>query len=182
MKKGKVVILLNGRYAGRKAVIAHTNDSGNAKRPYAHAVVAGIERYPLKVTNTMSKKKVFKRSHIKPFIKTVNYSHILPTRYSFEGELPKELTGLDQAGKKKAKRAIRSVFQKKYVQFSKTSVLRFTGTLRVNKSGSSLNLTSKLRTLLWSNKMIVGTIFVFLEGCRNLCIQTLFFFTVPFIH
>jgi large subunit ribosomal protein L27e len=117
LKKGKVVILLNGRFAGHKAVITHTNDQGTAKRPYGHAVVAGIDRYPLKVTNSMSKKKVYRRSRIRPFVKTVNYSHILPTRYSFEGDLP-NLSGLhDPAAKKKAKGAVRSVFQKKYVLF-----------------------------------------------------------------
>jgi large subunit ribosomal protein L27e len=43
--------------------------------------VAGIDRYPRKVIKAMGKKKVEKRSKVKPFIKTLNYNHIFPTRY-----------------------------------------------------------------------------------------------------
>eukprot|EP01126_Amoeba_proteus_P004567 TRINITY_DN1151_c0_g1_i1.p1 TRINITY_DN1151_c0_g1~~TRINITY_DN1151_c0_g1_i1.p1 ORF type:complete len:131 (-),score=5.35 TRINITY_DN1151_c0_g1_i1:183-575(-) len=114
LKKGKVVILTNGRFAGRKAVICHTNDNTN-KRPYPHAIVAGIDRYPLKVTNTMSKKKVYRRSRLKPFVKTVNYTHILPTRYTFEGDLP-NLDVKDPAAKTKVRKAVRRVFQKKLAE------------------------------------------------------------------
>ena len=32
----------------------------------------------------MSKKKVERKSHIKPFVKYVNYSHMLPTRFVFK--------------------------------------------------------------------------------------------------
>ncbi len=37
---------------------------------------------PLRVTKTQSQKKILKRSRIKPFIKYVNYNHIMPTRYT----------------------------------------------------------------------------------------------------
>lgn len=56
------------------------HDEGTKERPYGYAVVAGIERYPLKVTRGMNKKKVAKRSKVKPFIKIVNYNHMMPTR------------------------------------------------------------------------------------------------------
>ena len=69
MKPGKVVIVLAGRYAGRKAIIVKQNDDGVQDREYGHALVAGIDRYPRKVTKTMSKKKLTKRSKIKPFVK-----------------------------------------------------------------------------------------------------------------
>lgn len=49
-------------------------------RPYSHALVAGVERAPLKVTKRMSKKRIAKRSKLKPFVKVVNYSHLMPTR------------------------------------------------------------------------------------------------------
>ena len=39
------------------------------ERPYPHAIVAGIERYPRKVTRGMGKKRIEKRSKVKPFIK-----------------------------------------------------------------------------------------------------------------
>ena len=69
MKAGKVVLLLGGRYAGRKAVIVKPSDEGTTDKPFSHALVAGIDRYPRKVTKKMSKKKVSKRSKIQPFLK-----------------------------------------------------------------------------------------------------------------
>lgn len=42
--------------------------------------VAGIDRYPRKVVKAMSKSKIEKRCKIKPFVKVVNYNHIMPTR------------------------------------------------------------------------------------------------------
>ena len=69
MKAGKVVLLLGGRFAGRKAIIVKPSDEGTTDKPFSHALVAGIDRYPRKVTKKMSKKKVSKRSKIKPFLK-----------------------------------------------------------------------------------------------------------------
>eukprot|EP00598_Pedospumella_elongata_P012062 CAMPEP_0185001840 /NCGR_PEP_ID=MMETSP1098-20130426/72211_1 /TAXON_ID=89044 /ORGANISM="Spumella elongata, Strain CCAP 955/1" /LENGTH=109 /DNA_ID=CAMNT_0027529209 /DNA_START=63 /DNA_END=389 /DNA_ORIENTATION=- len=83
LRPGKVVIVLRGRFAGRKAVVLNTNQ-GNESRPYGHAVVAGVDRYPLKVAKTMGKKKISKRIRIKPFLRTLNYNHVMPTRYAFE--------------------------------------------------------------------------------------------------
>lgn len=61
-------------------------DDGTKERPYPHAIVAGIERYPRKVTKRMGAKKLARRKKVKPFIKVVNYSHLFPTRYSVELE------------------------------------------------------------------------------------------------
>ena len=69
MKSGKVVLVLGGRFAGRKAIIVKNFDDGTSEKPYGHALVAGIDRYPRKVTNKMSKKKLAKRSKIKAFVK-----------------------------------------------------------------------------------------------------------------
>lgn len=44
LKSGKVVIMLSGRHAGKKAVIVKTLDDGAGSRKFAHAIVAGIER------------------------------------------------------------------------------------------------------------------------------------------
>ena len=82
MKPGKVVLVLAGRYSGRKAVIVKNIDDGTSDRPYSHALVAGIDRYPRKVTAAMGKKKIAKRSKIKSFVKVYNYNHLMPTRYS----------------------------------------------------------------------------------------------------
>jgi large subunit ribosomal protein L27e len=83
LKAGRVVLVLNGRYAGKKAVIVKNQDDGDSRRQYGHALVAGIARYPLKVTRRMGTKRVAKRSRIKPFIKVYNYNHLMPTRSVF---------------------------------------------------------------------------------------------------
>ena len=81
LKYGRVVILLQGRFAGKKGVIVKSFDEGNKERKFPHALVAGIERYPRLVNKKMSKKKIEKRTNIKPFIKYVNLNHVMPTRY-----------------------------------------------------------------------------------------------------
>ena len=65
----QVAIVLQGRQAGKKVVVIKQNDEGTKDRPFPHAIVVGIERYPLKVTKRMGKKKLAKRSKVKPFIK-----------------------------------------------------------------------------------------------------------------
>ena len=65
LKPGKVVIVLAGSNAGRKAVIIKAFDSGLSGRKFGHCIVAGIDRYPRKITKRMSQKKI-QRSKIKP--------------------------------------------------------------------------------------------------------------------
>merc|ERR1712172_397771 len=81
------LVLLNGRYAGKKAIVVKPFDDGSKPRPFGHALVAGVDRAPLKVTKKMSKKKITKRTKVKPFVKYVNYNHLMPTRYSVPTEL-----------------------------------------------------------------------------------------------
>lgn len=50
-------------------------DEGTKERPYPHAIVAGVERYPRKVTRRMGQKKVARRSKVKPFVKVRIVSH-----------------------------------------------------------------------------------------------------------
>lgn len=82
MKSGKVVIVLCGRYAGRKAVVVKTFDDGTSDKQFGHALVAGIDRYPRKVTKKMGKAKLKKKSKIKPFLK-VSPPHIHHVTYTF---------------------------------------------------------------------------------------------------
>ncbi|KAE9962158.1 NADH-ubiquinone oxidoreductase subunit [Venturia nashicola] len=86
MKVGRVAIITRGRQAGKKVVIIQPQDAGSKSHPFPHAIVAGIERYPSKVTKRMGKKRMEKRSKVKPFIKIVNYNHLMPTRYTLELE------------------------------------------------------------------------------------------------
>jgi large subunit ribosomal protein L27e len=87
LKAGRVVICTNGRMAGKKAIIVKTFDEGSKTRAFGHALVAGVQKCPLKVTKAMSKKKQQKRLRVKPFVKYVNYTHMMPTRYQLPSEM-----------------------------------------------------------------------------------------------
>merc|ERR1711935_225673 len=118
MKPGKVCIVLAGKYAGKKAIIVKQQDDGTQDRAYGHALVAGIERYPRKVTKAMSKKKLTKRSRVKPFVKVVNYNHLMPTRYSVDVAINKPVVNKeslkDAAGKRKCKAHVKTAFEERY--------------------------------------------------------------------
>ncbi|GMK54441.1 hypothetical protein CspeluHIS016_0110270 [Cutaneotrichosporon spelunceum] len=119
-KPGKVAVVLSGRQAGKKVVVIQQRDEGTKERPYPHAIVAGIERYPLKVTKSMGKKKVAKRSKVKPFIKVVNYAHLLPTRYVLELENLKGAVTSDTfkepTQREDSKKAIKKAFEERYAK------------------------------------------------------------------
>jgi hypothetical protein len=72
LKVGRVVIITRGRYAGKKCVIISPLDNGTKSHPFPHALVAGIETSPSKVTRRMSKTKQAKKSKVKPFVKQIN--------------------------------------------------------------------------------------------------------------
>lgn len=65
----QIAIVIQGRQAGKKVVVIKAADEGTKERPYPHAIVAGVERYPRKVTKRMGAKTIAKRSKVKPFIK-----------------------------------------------------------------------------------------------------------------
>merc|ERR1712168_1614435 len=118
MKPGKVVLVLNGRFAGRKAVIVRNYDEGQSDRAYGHALVAGIDRYPLKVTKKMGKKKIARRSKVKPFVKVCNFNHLMPTRYSIDVTLEKSVVNKDcfrdPALRMKARKEIKDKLEERY--------------------------------------------------------------------
>lgn len=118
MKPNKVVIILSGKYAGRKAVILKNNDEGTGDRSYGHAVVAGIERYPRPITQKMGKLKRAKRNRIKPFIKSYNYNHLMPTRYLVEIPFDKTVTAKDvvkdPSKRRRARQEVKAKFEDKY--------------------------------------------------------------------
>ncbi|XP_033762914.1 large ribosomal subunit protein eL27-like [Argopecten irradians] len=118
MKQGKVVLILNGRFAGRKAVIVKNYDDGTQEKGYGHALVAGIDRYPRKVTRDMGKKKTKDRSKMKTFMRVYNYNHLMPTRYSVDVNLDKTSVNKDAfrdpALKRKARRDVKAKFEERY--------------------------------------------------------------------
>ncbi|KFK31141.1 hypothetical protein AALP_AA6G074200 [Arabis alpina] len=87
LKPGKAVILLQGRYAGKKAVIVKSFDDGNRDKPYGHCLVAGLKKCPSKVIRKDSAKKTAKKSRVKCFVKLMNYQHLMPTRYTLDLDL-----------------------------------------------------------------------------------------------
>ncbi|CAM9695040.1 unnamed protein product, partial [Chrysoparadoxa australica] len=109
IKSGKVVVVLAGRYAGRKAVVVKAYDNGSSERKFGHALVAGIDRYPRKVTKAMSKSKVEKRSKIKPFVRFINVQHVMPTRYLVDLDLK---TIVDEAALKESRPEVRKAVKK----------------------------------------------------------------------
>ena len=82
LKPGKVVVILSGRFAGKKAVIVKLDEEANGEQKKYHScTVVGIERYPRRVYRGMSEKTIKRRCSMKPFIKSINLTHIMPTRY-----------------------------------------------------------------------------------------------------
>ncbi|KAB7495916.1 UNVERIFIED_CONTAM: hypothetical protein RMT77_013163 [Armadillidium vulgare] len=118
-KAGRVVICLSGKMAGKKAIVVKTNDEGTQDRPYEHALVAGIDRYPKKVTKEMSEKKLKKKMKIKAFVRVVNLKHLMPTRYSasdivFDKANINKETLKDPGKRKKARQLVKLKLEERY--------------------------------------------------------------------
>merc|ERR1712137_58118 len=121
IKAGRAVVLLTGRYAGKKAIVCKVFDDGSKPRPFGHALVAGVAKTPLKVTRKMSKRKITKRLKIKPFVKYANYNHIMPTRYQVPAEVQPATLVTDQQmdspdGRVEAKKYVKKLLQEKFLQ------------------------------------------------------------------
>jgi len=117
IKQGKVVVVLAGRFAGRKALVVKTfDDASKGKRKFGHALVAGIERYPRRITKSMDKKKIARKSTIKPFVKYVNYNHILPTRYVADLDLAKVVDeNKFKENRTEVKKSVKKIFEERYL-------------------------------------------------------------------
>merc|ERR1712118_133725 len=98
---------------------------GTPDRPYGHCLVAGIMKYPLKITKSMSEKKITKRSKIKPFLKCVNYNHVMPTRYALDVELKSIVTsdvvaGSNPTARQNSRKEVKKILEDKYLTSLKT--------------------------------------------------------------
>merc|ERR1712059_13149 len=85
IKSGKVAIVTRGRFAGKKVVVVRPQDDGTKGHSFPHALVVGIERGPQRITKAHDAKKIAQRK-VKPFVKVINYNHLMPTRYSLDVE------------------------------------------------------------------------------------------------
>ena len=117
-KPGKVVVVLNGRYAGCKGIIAKSNYDNTKDRKYPHCVVVGLSKGPRKPTKRniaklqarinkleSSKDSADKINSLKSFgvfIKPYNMSHLLATRYTVKEDfgITKAVEKLDNLDKK----------------------------------------------------------------------------------
>ncbi|KAK9449110.1 60S ribosomal protein eL27 [Limtongia smithiae] len=66
----------------------------------------------------MGVKKAAKRSKVKPFIKVINYNHLMPTRYAFDLETLKNTvtndTFKEPSQREDAKKVIKKAFEERY--------------------------------------------------------------------
>ena len=117
-KPGKVVVVLNGRFAGHKGIIVKSNYESVKDRKYPHCLVVGLAKGPRKATKKNIAKwqdKIKKLESSKDsnervktlksfgvFIKTYNMSHLLATRYTVKEDfgVTKTLEKLDNLEKK----------------------------------------------------------------------------------
>merc|ERR1711964_333537 len=92
---------------------------GTRSRPFGHCLVAGVARAPLKVTKSMGKKKVQKRTKCKVFVKYVNYNHMMPTRYLVPADFDAKALVTDaqmesHAAKADVRKQVKAIFDEKF--------------------------------------------------------------------
>lgn len=112
-KPGRVVVVSNGRFAGKKGIIIRSNFEQTKTRKYPHCLVIGLTKPPRRVTKKWLKKqeelaarpvKMSKNGRrtkgprelkkLGVFTKTYNMNHIIATRYKIS-----ENFGIDKAMK-----------------------------------------------------------------------------------
>lgn len=81
-KQNMIVVITNGRLAGKKAVVIGQLDEQNL-------VVAGINRTPTKSEDYMPAWMTRRNSKFLTFIKKINMDHVLATRYKADIGLSK---------------------------------------------------------------------------------------------
>lgn len=66
----------------------------------------------------MGAKKLAKKNKIKPFVKSINYNHLMPTRFTFNIESLKSVVTaenlLEPTQKREAKKAVKKVFEERH--------------------------------------------------------------------
>jgi large subunit ribosomal protein L27e len=121
--RARFVILLNGRHAGKKAVVLAASLDATDNRKYPHALVLGIEKCPKKLSKEMSQETLVKRTQVRCFIKTVNFNHLLLTRHMLKDDdfwnkvkVPTIVDSLaDKATKQKTIEDLSGVLRQKYL-------------------------------------------------------------------
>ena len=85
-KQGRIVVLLNGRFSGCKAVIINNKNLSNDRKTqnFESVYLLGLNKYPSKIKKKMNETKKIKSNKIKIFLKNMNKNHFLPTRYNID--------------------------------------------------------------------------------------------------
>ena len=117
-KPGKIVIVLNGRFAGRKGIIVKSNYESVKDRKYPHCMVVGLSKGPKKPTKRNiaklqakikklesqedSSEKIKTLKSFGVFIKHYNMSHLLATRYTLKEDfgIAKSVAKIDELDRK----------------------------------------------------------------------------------
>ena len=117
-KPGKVVIVLNGKFTGKKGIIIKSNYEYSKDRKFPYCIVAGLSKGPKKPTKRNLAKIQYQISELQKkenvqdrinklksfgvFIKTYNMSHLLATRYKIQEDIGviKSLEKLEELEKK----------------------------------------------------------------------------------
>ena len=118
LKPGKVVLVLSGRWAGRKAVILKTSGPTKSRR-FDHCLVAGIAQYPRPIKRRMPLHQIKRRSIVRGFASYFNLRHVMPTRYNLDLNLkgivdPKKMEP-GSKNHKVMKHKLRVAFTQRYV-------------------------------------------------------------------
>ena len=93
IQPGRFVVMLQGRHAGKKALVLAAYPEATGDRKFPYAVVMGIEAYPKKVTKEMTQEQLVKKTQVKLFVKAVNFNHIMLTRHTLkEDDLFKKIS------------------------------------------------------------------------------------------
>lgn len=104
-------------------ILSHSNQSfiiatpSTKQRGFGHALIVGLARSPRIITKNMNKKKVNSRYRVHPFIKVVNYNHMMPTRYSFDLDVKGFITSeaiIDPAKRKEACSVLAKKLEERY--------------------------------------------------------------------
>jgi len=121
-------LILNGRHAGKKAIIIENTSSTKSYSSH-NILVLGIKAIPKKKQRKKDDDSIKKKLKMKIFFKTVNKKHIFPTRYFVDlnleqqnliNQVSKDLfklkSGEDISDKspQKARTLVNNIFMDKY--------------------------------------------------------------------
>ncbi|QEL58046.1 60S ribosomal protein L27 [Candidozyma auris] len=117
IKSGRVAIVTRGRFAGKKVVVVRPHDEGTKAHSFPTSWLSAL-RGPQRITKAHDAKKVAKRTRVKPFVKAINYNHLMPTRYSLDVESFKNAITTDALAepsqKEEAKKVVRKALEEKH--------------------------------------------------------------------